>query len=401
MKKKTIQLALACMIFAAAAGCGKEDAGTDTEAVLSEGTEAGGVSADSNITYDVDEYVTLGDYMNVEVTLNELDYQVTEDAVNTYVDQTIMQYAPYAADASKTVVEAGDVVDVDYVGKKDGEAFEGGSAQNQYIDTSSNTNAATGGGYISGFADGLLGAKVGETIDHQVTFPEDYQSEDLKGQTVTFTFTINAICMPMKRESLNDEYVLANFGAQTVEDFYDDMKSYVEQDSERRKESDTRAAVIEAVTDKCEVTFPEGLLEARVEEYIANFQSRYCQDGVDLGTFLESNGTTEEEFRSQTKEYMETNLKQELVFEAIVKKEDIPFDQEDFDSYISGIMQNVGYASAEAVYEAYGSDQETGEKYLRSLYLANEACSKIVENVTVNYTQEDAGTENPVADTEG
>lgn len=407
MKKKAVVLLL-CMVMAVSSGCGSKDNSNgveSTEAVV-EGTETALASAD--IEYDVDDYVKLGDYKNIEVTLNEADYLVNEEAVNTYADQMISYYTPYVADDTKTVVEAGDVVDVNYVGKKDGVAFDGGSADNQLIDTSNNTNATSYSGYIDGFSDGLIGANVGDTIDSEVTFPEDYQSEELKGQTVTFTFTINSVQKKMTREMLDDTFVSENFQAANVDEFYSNVRTVLEQQSESAKQSDIRNAIIDQVTEDSTVEeFPEGLLEARVEEYIDGFTSTYCTDGTTLADFLQTNyNTTEEDFRNQTNEYMKETLTQELVFEAVAKAEKIEFDQDEFDQYISNLVSNGGFASEDALYAVYGPTEEAGEKYLKKIYLSNKACTNLAETAKVTYTEAEStdavveGTETLVESTE-
>lgn len=390
MKRKSVTILICCAALSLVAGCGgtKDGSGTDTEAVsLEESTESGtGFStASSAITYNVDDYVTLGDYMDVEITLNEADYQVTDEKVNEYVDQMLVYSGAYVPDESKTVVEAGDVVDVNYVGKKDGVAFDGGTAENQIIDTGSNSSPSTGSGYIEGFSDGLIGVSVGETVDWDVTFPEDYQSEELKGQAVTFTFTVNHIVKAVTRESLDDSYVKENFGTDTVEAFYADVRNFLEQQAQQGREADIRSKVIEAVVAKCTVnSFPEGLVEARLEEYVEGFQAQYCSDGTDFSEFLMSNyNVTEEEFRSQNKTYLEQNLTEELVFEAIVKNENISFDQEAYDTYIANIVSNGSFASEEALYENYGPDAESGKAYLQKVYLENEACTLIADHAKI------------------
>ena len=359
-----------------------------------ESTEISASGSSVDITYDVMDHVTLGDYMNVDVTLNESDYQITEDAVNSYVDQMIASVKPYVPDESKTVVEKGDVVDVNYVGKKDGVAFDGGSAENQLIDTEANANAAAGSGYIDGFSDGLIGAKVGDTVDSDVTFPEDYGNEELNGQTVTFTFTVNAICKAVTRESMDDAYALENFQLQNTEEVYATANTELEQQMETQKESDIRARVIEAVSKVCTVnSLPEGLLETRVEEYIENFCAYYCADGTDLNEFLQSSyGTTEEEFREQNRTYMEESLRQELIFEAIAENEKLEVDQEGYDTYISNIVAN-GYGSEEALYESLGSTKEVGENYFHKVYLENKACDLIAKQAKVTYTKGEEDTE--------
>ena len=402
MKRKTVITLFVCTAMTLAAGCGAPGSGTNTEALLEEGTEAGSGTSSVDIAYDVDDYVTLGDYKTIEVTLNEADYQVNDESVNSYVEQMVSYYSPYQADDSKTVVEKGDVVNVDYVGKKDGEAFEGGTAQNQLFDTATNSNPTMGNGFIDGFSDGLIGANVGDTIDWDVTFPEDYQAEDLKGQKVTFTFTVNSIQKPVNAAEIDDAFVTENFGAESVEAFHTDIRSYLEQEAEAKKESDTRSAVIEVLLDRCSVSgFPEGLLEARLEEYVDGFAKQYCSDGTDLDEFLQSNyNMTKEEFENQSKEYLETNLTQELIFEAIAKKENVEFDQEGFNDHVSNIMTNGGFTTAEEVYENYGPDQASGEEYLRRVYVDNKALSLVVDQAKVTYTKAEEAPETEAADTE-
>lgn len=408
MKRKTGAILLVCTVIASAAGCGSNPGNTSGTEALTEGTEAGNPNASIQIEYNVDDYVTLGDYKNVEVTLNEADYQVDDEGVKSYVEQMISYYSPYQEDASKQVVEKGDVVNVNYVGKKDGVEFEGGSAENQLIDTGTNSNALSNplsgqGGFIEGFSDGLIGAKVGDTVDWDVTFPDDYPQEDLKGQKATFTFTVNSIQKPVNAAEIDDEFVKQNFGAETVDAFYKDIESYLKQEAEAKRESDIRSAVIEILTERCEVSsYPEGLLDARLDEYVEGFRKQYCADGTDLGEFLQNNyNMSQEEFENQSREYLETNLKQELIFEAIAKKEKVEFDQEGFNQHVSTIMTNGNYATAEEVYESYGTDRASGEKYLQRVYVDNKALSLVVDGAKVTYTKKDASQDTQAQETQG
>lgn len=398
MKRKMTALLTICMITALAAGCGNSKKNsTDATESVEAGTESGSVTASADIAYNVDDYVKLGDYMDVAVTLNEADYQVTDDDVNNYADQMIAYYKPFLPDDSHTVVEADDFVDVDYVGKKDGEAFAGGSAEGQVIDVAGNCDATSGNGYIEGFSEGLIGASVGDTVDHEVTFPDDYSNEDLKGQTVTFTFTINAIDRKVTRDMIDDSYVKDNFDSDSVDDFYSDIRTVLNQQAESGKETDIRSKVVDAVMDKCSVELPDGLLDARLEEYIDGFTKQNCTNGITLADYLQQNyNTTEDDFRKQCRTYMEDNLKQELVFEAIANKENIQFDEDKFNDYISMIVKNGGFDSEDTLYETYGTDKEAGKAYLQKIYLQSEACSKIADQADVTY---ETGTET-VTDTE-
>ena len=192
-KKKFMVIALSALMAVSVIGCG-----TKSEDQASEST-----AQSEQKTYDVAKYVTLPAYKNMDVTVSGT-YEVTEDDVRDYVNNMCSYYPEYE-DTDKTVVENGDCVDIDYEGKKDGVAFDGGTAQGYVLEIGSGT-------FIDGFEDGLIGVKVGETVDLNLTFPENYQSKELAGADVVFTVTVNKIVKKTETsyEDLTDEYVASN-----------------------------------------------------------------------------------------------------------------------------------------------------------------------------------------------
>ncbi|MCM1256954.1 MAG: FKBP-type peptidyl-prolyl cis-trans isomerase [Roseburia sp.] len=388
--KKKIMLLLLCLFCAFPAGCGG-DSGEKSVDGTEVSKEAPGVKS-TDIQYDVNDYVTLGDYMDVEVTIGDAsEYEVTEDAVKEYAEQLIARYSPYMADDTKTEVGENDIVDVDYVGKKDGVAFDGGTAQNQFIDVANNCDAVQQSGYIEGFTDGLKGAKVGETVDSNVTFPENYGAEELAGQEVTFTFTVNAVVKPTTVEGMDDATAKKYYQVDTKEVFMEQVGTVLKMQLENVKQSAIRTQVIDVVTEKSQVKeFPKGLLEARVEEYMAGFERANCADGTSLEDFVKNNyGSTLEDFRKDVTENMEENIRQELVFEAIVEKEDIQFDEEEYNTYISNLVESGGYGDEDTLYETYGADRESGKIYMQKVYLQNKACQMIADKAKVNYGEKE------------
>ena len=145
----------------------------------------------------------------------------------------------------------------------------------------------------------------------------------------------------------------------------------------------------------CSVTsFPEGLVEARLDEYVNSFRDYYCSDGTELEEFLQSRyGVTQEQFLSESRQYLETTLKQELILETIAEEENIAFDQDGFDEYITNLVTSSGYSAREDLYNSLGSTQESGEKYFKKVYLENKACDLVAEKAVVNYTQTEDETE--------
>lgn len=384
MKKKLTMILLAAAIAVAAGACGKEnqkdgntqtdDKNADTGTEQSEGTD--------QALDDANQYVTLGDYKKLKVTLPN-DYKVTQEQVDDYA-LGMAQYnaKPVYKETNKKKVEEGDTVNIDYEGKKDGVAFNGGTAQGHNLTIGSDD-------FIDGFEDGLIGKKVGETVDLHLTFPENYQSEELAGADVVFTVTINKIMEedPDAKFELNDEFVKQNYNYESVEEYKEKVKEYLETTNSTTRETDTRKEAINCLQEICKVTIPDDMLNARVEEAIEQFKNRNCSDGTTLADFLEKNynGMTEDEFHTDITKEVKTNLTTELILEAIAAKEGIKLEEEAFQDYVQQQMDVNAYKTAEEFYKSGGSDAKTGEAYERKIFVCNQALDMVVENASIKY----------------
>lgn len=411
MKKKTVALMLSVMMALGAAGCGSDKAGSadgSTEAV--ESTEAAGAdnTADTSVTslsgaFDLkgSDYVKLCDYNAINVTITG-DYDVDDEAVQEYFKSMFESYGPfYTEDTDKTTIGEGDIVNVDYVGKLDGVAFDGGTAENQNIDVYANASP-DGMTYIEGFTDGLKGASVGDVIDCDVTFPENYGNTDLAGKAVVFTFTVNSIQKEMKLEDVDDNFAKEQFDVDTVDEMYEQIRTYMGQSAEYNKNRDTYLAVQDYLVDNCEVDVPEDYLAARVADYKRQFIEQNCGgDESQLEDYLTNYyGKTAEEMEEYWNEGMEKSIRLELAMDAIAEELGIEADEEELSAYAQQLVTQNGYESVEAMYNIYGyGDTAYGERYFRELYLYDLALDKIIENVTVT-VGEPAALED-AADTEG
>lgn len=390
MKKRIVALLLSTMMAFSVIGCGNdkntEDKGSATESV--ESTESAGTSVYETPAFDLkaSDYVTLCDYENMEVTI-EGDYEVGEQDVKDYFAQMFSTYGPfYQADETKTTIEEGDIVNVDYVGKLDGEAFDGGTAENQNIDVYNNSAAGGGTGYIDGFTEGLKGASVGDVIDCDVTFPEDYQAENLAGKAVVFTFTVNSIQKEMELEDVDDAFAKEQFNVDTVDEMYAQLRTYLESAAESTRLSDTYSAIHNYLLENCTVEIPEDYLTARVNDYQTQFiNANLGGDASKLEEYLTTNyGKTLEEAKEEWKSGMEQNISLEFIMETIAEKENVTLDEEGYASYIQNLVSNNGFASEEALYKNYGYDDAAfGEAYLRQIYVDNLALDKVKEKVKI------------------
>ena len=267
MKKKLVMVLLAVMVVTATlGGCGQKGASTGSS-VSAEEEQDVEISAKQLLKatdYKVEKYVKLNDYMNMTVELTN-DYSVSDEDIQNYIEYLMSQYPAYEVSDKKTV-ESGDVVNIDYVGKVDGEEFSGGSATGQHLTIGS-------GSFIDGFEDGLIGKKVGETVDLNLKFPDTYSNNpDLAGKDVVFTVTINSIDTKkeMTYDDLTDEYVSENFagsGITTVDGLKTTVSSSLEQQNYSSKMQEIQSAVLSKLLEECEVTLPDGLLDQRVSEY--------------------------------------------------------------------------------------------------------------------------------------
>lgn len=402
---------LCAMMAVTALGCGnkKNNAIEGTEAAEAvNSTENSTENAEStsaveyeSLSYDLNpsDYVTLCDYSKVPVTITG-DYDVDDQDAKDYFEQMFSYYGPfYVADDTKTTVGEGDIVNVDYVGKLDGEAFDNGSAEDQNIDVDNNCSAGSqSSSFIDGFTDDLKGASVGDVIDSDVTFPDNYGNADLAGKQVVFTFTVNSIQKEMTLDDVDDEFAQKQFQADTVDDMYAQIKTFLENTASSNKDSDTYAAVQQYLLDNCKVDIPEDYLTARVNDYKKQFVQNNC-DGDDskLEDYVSKQyNMTLDEVRQEWGSGMEKNISMEFITGAIAEKEGTELDEDGFSSYVQTLMSSNNFSSEEDLYKNYGyGDAAYGEKYLRQIYVDNLALQSVKDNaeVTVEAPAETESTE--------
>lgn len=395
MKKRILALLLCASTVISMTGCGsKGESAEATEAVENtESTEEAPAVPLAKYDLKGSDYVTLCDYSAIEVTISG-DYEVTDQDVLDYVEKIFTQGGPfYTADPDKTTVEEGDIVNVDYVGKLDGEAFQGGTAENQNIDVSNNSSAS-GTSYIDGFTDGLLGASVGDVIDSNVTFPEDYNNEDLAGKEVVFTFTVNSIQKEVTVDTMDDEFASEQFHVDSVDAVYEQVRQHLESSAESTHKNDIYSAIEDYLLDNCTVDMPADYRSDVIEAIRQNFISRYCDgDESQMESVLTSYGYTEESIEQEWSDSVESSIKLELIVKAIAEKEDIQIDDTEFENYVNNIVSNGGYGDADTLYSNYGyGDAVYGENQIRVIYLAGLVLDKLSETAVV--------TENAVEETE-
>ena len=386
MKKKIAMLLIGVMAaMTLLSGCSKDNAssGSASEEAKTEGKEIKAKTLLKATDYDVKKYVTLmDDYMNLSVELDS-DYEVTDDAVQDYIESYVLPYYPIYTKGDKTTVESGDVVNIDYEGTLNGEAFEGGTDQGHNL-------AIGSGSFIDGVEDGLIGANVGDSLDLNLTFPEDYQNTELAGQAVVFHVTVNAIMdsQPATMDLVDDAYVAENFstyGMNTVEDLNSYFNSTLQSQYESEKQSDLQNKVLEALEEGCTVEIPDGVLEERTEQVVNQTKSGAEEAGTSFEEYLSANYgyDTEEDFRNFVTETLTKQLNQELILEAIVADQKISINTAEFGEYVQTYVSYYQFEDKEAFYEAYG-----GEDFVMLSYAENLAFQSVIDGADVSVAEQ-------------
>ena len=341
------------------------------------------------VQYQASDYVKLGDYKNLSVEV-EGDFEVTPEDVEEAIQNRVLAAGDLFRAVDKEAAELGDVVNIDYEGKKDGVAFDGGTAQGYDLELGS-------GSFIDGFEDGLVGAKVGETRELQLTFPEQYHSEDLAGQDVVFTVTVNEIKerVEVTADTLTDEYVKEKFGASSAESWKQSVEEEEKAEAEEQKETELSEAIVVKLKDICEVTgIPEGLLEERKKQTKEYYESQAKQNGVELSALLSYYGMTEEMLDQFIDENAEDDVNEELILSAIADELGLDENSDAFRTYVDGVVKDGGYGTEDALYAMYP------KSYVLRMFRMKTAMDELKKTTKVQYVTEPEPVDAAPAETE-
>lgn len=403
MKKRMIALLL-CMttVFAMTGmtGCGK-DAQTGTESTQGVVQETYNGVSSAQMDIDLSKLVTkLADYKGIDVTITG-DYDVTDEQVNART-LALLNYRGVKGKeiTDRDTVQEGDLVLVDFTGYHNDEAFENGAATDVLIDVSNNCEATQQTGYIDGFSDGLIGAKVGEETSSDVKFPDEYPNNpDLAGEMTTFKFNVKGIYQALTLDDLTDDQVKEAFSdasIETKEDLIKNVRAMMENQAASSKSQAEISEVQTYMLDNSEVTIPDDYMEARLAEYQAQYTRDNVGDTQTLEEYLKANNTTLADQQATWKTNLEKQIRIEFIFGRIAEIEGLEIDQDKYDQFISYITSsgNSQLTTEEDIYDYYGNgNKEDGEKNLKKLYLANDALSFVITNANVTVQATDS-TEN-------
>ncbi len=262
--------------------------------------------------------VTLGQYKDLELKVE--DSPVDPEALNKALENLRNQHAEIKIITDRKTTDK-DLVKIDFDGYVNGEKIKGGEGKNYPLDLGNST-------FIPGFAEQLVGKNVGEEFDIDVTFPEDYHDDNLKGQKAVFKIKINEINEKVLPE-LNDEFVAKVGPFKTVDDLKSDIQKYLDESRENANKSNSENEIFKAAIANASVEIPQAMIDREAQSLLAEYKNRLAAQGISWEMVVKAQG--DEELTKNLNEDAKTRIKNSLVIDKIAKVENINLDRADLD----------------------------------------------------------------------
>lgn len=361
MKKILAFMLCLCMVVCAFAGCKNSD-NTDTTTTTTETVDPK-YNLSNILADDYSQYVTLGQYKDIEIRSDSEEYQkMRKQYIEYYLGQ-----GGFVTEYENRPVENGDTVNIDYVGYCDGVAFEGGDTKGQGANLEIGSHS-----YIDDFEDQLIGSMPGDTVDVYVTFPENYGNETLNGKDAHFVVEVNYIASaPVYPDLATNLDILEKcFGYKTMDAFEEGIK----------KEIGQKVAEQMAFDGMTIIEYPQERYDTTKKEIEAYYTSIAQQYGITLEVLLSSQDIDIDEI-------VKEELKNELFYLAIAQSEGMSYTDEEYEQLCEDYAKQLGYASLDVLLEtvvSQGSYENTAQaKYDLSSYILQQKANEVITS-TVN-----------------
>ncbi len=298
-------------------------------------------------TVQVKPEVKLGDYKGLEVEV--LDTTVTDEDVAKEIETLQNRQAELVVKEEGTA-ELGDTVVIDFEGFVDGEAFEGGQAENHTLELGSNS-------FIPGFEEQLVGVATGDSKDVEVTFPEEYHAAELAGKPAVFKTTVHEI-KGKELPELDDEFAKdVDDEVETLDALKEKIKTRLEDSKKHEAEHHLRDSVVEQAAANAEVEIPEVMIENETNRMLQEFEQRLSQQGMNLELYFQFSGQDEAALKGQMKEEAQGRVRVNLTLEAIAEAENLEVTDEEVDAELEKMagMYNMTVDNIKAALGGVGS----------------------------------------------
>ena len=322
------------------------------------------VSMDGDIVLKAEGFVkpevTIENYKGIEAKKKTV--RITKNMISAEIDKVRDRNARFIQE-SEEAVKDGDTVTLDFEGFVDGVAFEGGKGENYELKIGS-------GSFIPGFEAQIVGHKIGEGFDVNVTFPADYTAKDLAGKDATFKCEVKSL---KQLPELDDEFVKDVSEFDTVDEYTADVKAKLSEKAKAEAEREYENALAEALMNLLVAEIPEPMFEAETENYLRDYDTRLRSSGLDLKTYMQYTGLTLDAIRAQLRPQAEKQVKIRLALEKIAVLENLDATEEEINEEYTRIGT------------AYGVDVEEVKKMIaaediKADLLASKAMALVKDN---------------------
>ncbi|MDD6307436.1 MAG: trigger factor [Clostridiales bacterium] len=310
--------------------------------------------------------VKLGKYLGVQVT--KIDTSVSDEEVEEALEKERNNNARTVTVTDRPV-QSGDTAVIDFEGFVDGVAFEGGKGENHPLEIGSHS-------FIDTFEDQLIGKNVGDDVDVNVTFPEQYQAAELAGKPALFKVKIHEI-KAKELPELDDEFAQDVSEFDTLAEYKEDLKKHLEEQKENEAKRTKEDEAIQKIIDKSTMEIPEAMLDTQCENMINEFAQRIAQSGLSMEQYMQFSGLTIDKLKEQVRPEAETRIKSSLVLEQIAKEENIEVTDEEINAEVEKMAAAYGM-EADKLKEYMGDAEK--ESMARDLKVT-KAVDLIMENV--------------------
>ena len=311
--------------------------------------------------------VELGKYKGVKI--EKIDTEVTDEDVDKEIDKEREQNARTITVEDRPVKE-NDTAVIDFEGFVDGVAFEGGKGENYPLVIGS-------GSFIPGFEDQLIGKNTGDEVDVNVTFPEDYQADNLKGKAALFKVKINEI-KEKELPALDDEFASEVSEFDTLEEYRKDVKAKLAEKKEKEAKDKKEDAVIEAIIADSKMEIPDAMVDTQTKQMANDYASRLQQQGLSLEQYFMFTGLDMDKFLEQMRPGALKRIQTRLILEAIVKAENFEVTDEDYEKELQRMADSYNM-EIDKVKELIGEDEGSKNMICEDLKIG-KAVDFIVEN---------------------
>lgn len=297
-------------------------------------------------TVAVKPEVTLGEYKGIEVESKEAG--VTDEEIEEEINK-VRENNSRMITIEDRAVEDGDTVTIDFDGYVDGEQFEGGMAEDYSLVIGSHT-------FIDNFEEQLIGKNIGDDVEVNVTFPDQYQAEELRNKEALFKVKINAIKMKELPDA-DDEFAQEVSDFDTLDEYKEDLRKKLLENKEAALKREKEEEVVGAIIENAQMDIPDPMVNAQTQQMTQEFAQRLQSQGLSLEQYMQLTGMTPQKMLEELKPQALKRIQSRLVLEAVVAAENIEASEEDFDKEIEN-MAEMYNMEADKLRDLVGEDEK-------------------------------------------